>query len=72
MMQTADFWNLDHWTERRRLDGSAGRGLRFDLGNLHRYPHVPECATSLRLTDSRLETAFMNGVAPTLAAGILT
>src|SRR6266702_3775573 len=33
-----------------------GRGLRFDLGNLHRYPHAPECFTSLRLIDSRLET----------------
>ena len=48
------------------------RGLRFDLGNQHRYPRVPECDTSLQLIDSRPKTAFINGVAPTLAAGILS
>ena len=37
-----------------------GSGLRVDLGNLHRYPHTSQCIVSLRLPDSRLETAFMS------------
>ena len=37
-----------------------GVGLRVDLGNLHRYPHTSQCVASLRLPDSRLETAFMS------------
>jgi hypothetical protein len=27
-MQATDFWNLDHMTERRKLDGSAASGHR--------------------------------------------
>ena len=30
MMQAADSWNLDHRTERGRLDGSADRCIFFD------------------------------------------
>jgi hypothetical protein len=37
-----------------------GGGLRVDLGNLHRYPHTSQCFASLRLPDSRLETAFIS------------
>ena len=37
-----------------------GGGLRVDLGNLHRYPHTSQCVASLRLPDSRLETAFIS------------
>jgi hypothetical protein len=29
-MQAADFWNLDHMTERRKLDGSADRRIFFE------------------------------------------
>ena len=30
VMQAADFWNLDHMTERRKLDGSADRRIFFE------------------------------------------
>jgi len=30
MMQAADFWNLDHMTERGRLDRSADRRIFFE------------------------------------------
>jgi hypothetical protein len=37
-----------------------GGGLPVDLGNLHRYSHTSQCVGSLRLPDSRVETAFMS------------